>query len=444
MTAISEIYFLNEYIKLLPENLLTNKNNKYTLIVGENATGKTRLLNKIVQSLLQIDKNITSKSESKKKLGIEIIEKKPANLMVVTTAYNDKFPFVNNEDNSFYNYCGIRETSNGSWTSSLSRKTIENICNISGDNNKSESLIKVLDILGFSSDIKIEITLKNKRVMMDPLVNKKYIEKAFSSNASNRYRMQSKSLDGVGDDMIEKCLDVLNLIKFEQEAKHGYIPISLSVEAFDLTDTYKLIDTLRRVGLIKDIELKLDNDKNKNSHLFKDASSGESQLLFSLSSIIRYVKKGSVIIIDEPEISLHPNWQIKYFSILKSVLNTVSECHIIVASHSHFLVSDLDPNTSYLVSLVRGEDGVLAKEVDVSTFGWSPESILYNIFNVRTSTSLYLERDLNKALHMIATSDPDLEKLMLLRDKFNKLTFDDVDPLNQVIKSINGHINTHG
>lgn len=49
--------------------------------------------------------------------------------------------------------------------------------------------------------------------------------------------------------------------------------------------------------------------KNKKYFHLTEASSGELSLIFNLLSIAGEIENESLILIDEPEISLHPEWQ---------------------------------------------------------------------------------------------------------------------------------------
>ncbi len=94
---------------------------------------------------------------------------------------------------------------------------------------------------------------------------------------------------------------------------------------------------LRKFKFIK----KLDIFLSKNSSYFKlqDASSGELSLVATSLFIAANIKKsGTAIFIDEPENSLHPNWQQQY---IKNLLNIFphSNIDLFIATHSPLLIS---------------------------------------------------------------------------------------------------------
>ncbi|HGM9747853.1 TPA: AAA family ATPase [Proteus mirabilis] len=66
-------------------------------------------------------------------------------------------------------------------------------------------------------------------------------------------------------------------------------------------------------------------------------SSGERQLLYILSRVANTKNKAAFFLMDEPEISLHLNWQEKLISSIKK-LN--ENCQIIIVTHSPAIVMD--------------------------------------------------------------------------------------------------------
>ncbi|QNK57324.1 AAA family ATPase [Paenibacillus sp. PAMC21692] len=86
------------------------------------------------------------------------------------------------------------------------------------------------------------------------------------------------------------------------------------------------------------INLTFDNYNLKLSRQFKELSTGEKQLITLLSYVALSQNNGlykPVIIIDEPELSLHISWQIKLLNTLKSL----SEANILLATHSPYIAN---------------------------------------------------------------------------------------------------------
>jgi len=70
-------------------------------------------------------------------------------------------------------------------------------------------------------------------------------------------------------------------------------------------------------------------------------SSGEQHLIVMFGRILfqRRLHAGGLILIDEPEISLHPEWQIQLSQALKEVTD-LNKCFMLLATHSPTMIGD--------------------------------------------------------------------------------------------------------
>jgi predicted ATP-dependent endonuclease of OLD family len=89
---------------------------------------------------------------------------------------------------------------------------------------------------------------------------------------------------------------------------------------------------------------RLDNDSTKlvfykdNIAIFpKDLSSGEKQLLIILLTVLLERGQEYVLMLDEPEISMHINWQYK---LIDMILELNPSVQIILTTHSPIIFSD--------------------------------------------------------------------------------------------------------
>ena len=55
--------------------------------------------------------------------------------------------------------------------------------------------------------------------------------------------------------------------------------------------------------------------------------------------LIFNIKKGSLILIDEPEISLHVVWQQQFLSDLKKIMD-INKSNVIIATHSPQIINN--------------------------------------------------------------------------------------------------------
>ncbi|HKZ76783.1 MAG TPA: AAA family ATPase [Pyrinomonadaceae bacterium] len=94
------------------------------------------------------------------------------------------------------------------------------------------------------------------------------------------------------------------------------------------------------------------------SHGLGDLSAGEKQLALLLIEIIRRIVPGSVILIDEPEISRHSAWQRALVAALDKITQQY-DAQVIMATHSLEIATSVMPHEvislSDLDDLPRGE-----------------------------------------------------------------------------------------
>ena len=79
--------------------------------------------------------------------------------------------------------------------------------------------------------------------------------------------------------------------------------------------------------------------KSKNNVLISELSGGEKEIFHLIFTIFGNELKNGVIIIDEPEIHLHPKLQVKILDLIKSIGNKL-DIQFIIATHSPVFVDE--------------------------------------------------------------------------------------------------------
>jgi len=200
---------------------------------------------------------------------------------------------------------------------------------------------------------------------------------------------------------------------------------------------YKTLKLMRNIDLVRGFELKV-YKKGGDEFNFSDASSGESNILSTLIALVPLVKDNSLILIDEPEISLHPSWQYQYIGLLQKLLFNVKGCHVIIATHSHFLVSDLPIESSSVIAFSNKKNVIHGNLIQASTFGWSAEDVLLNIFGLPTSRNYYLSQIVTEALEILASEKKDKKRFVEIQKELSEILnlLKEYDPLKKVIQLI--------
>lgn len=78
-------------------------------------------------------------------------------------------------------------------------------------------------------------------------------------------------------------------------------------------------------------------------------------MLTIMLGIAGAIKNGALICIDEPEISLHPQWQANLVKQLQEVFSNFYGCHFVIATHSPQIVSGLTHSNGYVLNLEEKE-----------------------------------------------------------------------------------------
>jgi predicted ATP-binding protein involved in virulence len=102
--------------------------------------------------------------------------------------------------------------------------------------------------------------------------------------------------------------------------------------------TYKEIDFDREKGFVFKT---LYNSSFSDSHTLSptDLSSGEQHELVLLYELLFKVEAKSLVLIDEPELSLHVGWQVSFLKDLQEVIKLV-DLDILMATHSPDIIQD--------------------------------------------------------------------------------------------------------
>jgi predicted ATP-dependent endonuclease of OLD family len=266
---------------------------------------------------------------------------------------------------------------------------------------------------------KFESILRRKE-----FINKSYSDEiSLSINELNEFIHSLKGSKYVSKDKIIYSLDV-----------------SKSTD-FDLIRNIKLLDMMETIEFISSPNIKFVKD---DSFDFEYTSSGEKHFIFTMINLISTIEDDSLILIDEPELSLHPKWQMKYIRLLKNITNEFKTSHCILASHSHFMVSDLAPDSSSLVSLQKiidnGIESRVSKLIPYDTYSWSAENILYDVFKLRTTRNSYFEHDLTNLLKMVSDRSTDTKNIFELQKKLEKYVFNESDPVNVILSQSRGYL----
>lgn len=392
--VMKEVRFDGRNLRLSPDTPITSGLNQVTVIVGKNSVGKSRLLSAITKVFQAVDtERLTlrrergpngrpkaqiddfylsyQKDEWVNRLSIEggrinaeITGKLtlPAKVIATSTSPFDKFPVDGrrgieiNSPNSIYSYLGTR-TVFGQY-SSLAQLTRVVDSLTSASNKTAAELTKlrhVFAFLGYTPIFKVEFRFRfnprnmEKRLSMSKLEALEYLEHYSSFGFQHRLRTMS-------EDQIEELLIAVKSVVHEfSDARTPEFVVDLNSGNF-LTgsqDLYQRTKVLRYLGLMQLTDFVLYHEQRQENSI-KDASSGEQCVMLTILGIASEIKDGSLICIDEPEISLHPEWQEQFIDLVLKTFTDYRGCHFLIATHSPQIVSKLLAENCYILTMDDG------------------------------------------------------------------------------------------
>ena len=156
-------------------------------------------------------------------------------------------------------------------------------------------------------------------------------------------------------------------------------------------------------------------------------SSGQRIYSYMIPAIVSEIEDESILLIDEPELYLHPNLEIELLCMLKHLLGETNSIAII-ATHSAVISREIKSKSIHI--LHRSGMSVSVLKPGIETYGESLESIISEIFDDKLVSKGY-ESDLDSLIDKYADIDT------LITEKHNEVGDDALIYL--LSKSSNNH-----
>ena len=361
----------------------TNKTGKCVntiIVAGENGVGKSVLLNTIFDF-----SNLTIGSEKRDEKRIFEIELSDKEIEILKKGNNSKRYF--------------------------DREYVDNIFKISIDYSITNYWNKI-DIRGKTetgysepmfghlfSDSDTNLVLKS--IFSDVEINftPQEIRTVTSTNIDNDVKSQ-RSDSNLATEITQLLIDVqsLDALEFTEWAKQNPVQIidneKIDIRIRRFTSAFDYMFPLKKYK-------RIENSNNRKEIIFEEnkkeipigkLSSGEKQIVFRGGFLLKDKEssKGALVLIDEPEISLHPTWQLKILGFFKKLFtNNIGEqtSQIIISTHSPFIIHNANRNDDKVIVLQKDLDGNTIVADNAKFHSWSNEKLIQEAFNISHSLS---------------------------------------------------------
>ena len=357
-----------------------------TIILGENGKGKTRSLLKIFES-----------------------EKHKSSIAVISNSLINKFPKI--ESKKIMQYL----------ISSTHAQTNDYESFLYGEFNKIltplnfDRALDILEYLGFEKYIRIiqrpeyRIIDKNNKILMRKISTEKSIA------AEYHQKTISRTLSSDFSDEIQK--------------EHHFVINDKSMSGKkDYTKRLNRNEVIKLKTSIEDeiFSTRFFLKKNDQEFPLSQASSGELYML-GIGLFIMKFTSGSdgdndnkILLIDEPENSLHPKWQREYIQKIIDFTGKKS-VDVYIATHSPFIAipSNIENATIEVVTVKEGNLEPMDSEA-----GSNIEEIYYDYFGILTPRNRFLSEYCQSLLKKFTTGNTTFEKAGDLLDEMKEASND--------------------
>ncbi|GAB5504015.1 AAA family ATPase [Pyruvatibacter sp.] len=456
-----------------------SKKTHITLIAGANGTSKSRILASIVDHICEIEdehseQKISKRYSSSGNHGLSCTwlaarssnsegekspesQQLPSRVLVLSNLVMDRFRFAQNDpdEESFYQYLGVRQATNLMTTGSMQRSVSEAVMSLSQSEGKRKLFQKWLELvfgktkgiaLTFDRFSRSEIesylaepdpgkTLEARMVRsMGTRFNDERIHKEAKAAAPKLLELFKYLLDqGEGAKAIGKKDSRRNSLVLRLDT----LPEKVLAELANLQAA--LLSATRGRFLSwpsLTVEGKGQSEGQSGWIEFGQLSSGEQNIISTGAKLIAHARPGCLIAIDEPEVSLNTAWQQHYTDLVRQSLAQAKGSHVLIATHSPHLIASLPAGESSVVLIQKTGDSLATSTVDADFEGWGSETVLYQVLDVPSASSFKFQRELASVLLHIQESGRDRNLLDSFLDKAGRLNFEGADTLTDLIGSI--------
>jgi predicted ATP-binding protein involved in virulence len=262
-----------------------------------------------------------------------------------------------------------------------------------------QKIVNSLGIFMLDGKFNIEYLFKNKKYTLSVISNS-LKEKDFLPQKIEYLKSGIDDTHIVADEFVKSFYFFLKEKDYRpSEVKdhfHNYMKGVFN--GLDLTFKYSHLD--------RDDNVWFKNDNGEQFEI-KDLSTGEKTLLSKVMYLYFKDYKDKVILIDEPELSLHPSWQNKVLKIYENFA-IKNNCQIIIATHSPHIIGSA--KSEYIRLLVKEDDKIKVVDNFTNTYGLKFSQILTEVMGVEHLRPVEVDNQLSKVKSMIVQNNYDSDE----------------------------------
>jgi ABC-type cobalamin/Fe3+-siderophores transport system ATPase subunit len=407
-----------------------------TILIGRNGSGKSTILRDIIQLMRPLSRKGRARASAYSVQLLTLVrdgrissleggvvgerssetidpDHLPRKLIAMSFTPFDKFPVrddVNeglNARDPFYVYLGFKTESGRASVGARVLKTLDRLAFLDTSKQAKESVSSILAEIGYSPKLVLSFSLPMR--LRDELVGRSRSDSR--SMAEQRQQLVAEgALDILAPKRFSQSIDLT--LDFETGQHDLFLsdPVKPSaVSQRRAREGFPLDGRLDRSGLGRLVQAGALRTSSAIVHSLEhggevdllELSSGELSIISGLLGLAAHLSDDALVLIDEPENSLHPAWQLKYVEMLDAIMHHYAGAHYVIATHSPLIVSGAARLSPVIARL--DQDPV---EVDAEMVAdESPDATLIKAFDVVTQHNNFVRQLTLEGLTLIETGE---------------------------------------
>ncbi|WP_064683287.1 AAA family ATPase [Rhizobium bangladeshense] len=445
-----------------------------SILAGQNGSGKSRILASIA-NLLGVVYNASEfrklpdydnrgfcrgldvhNGETTARVGLgrlyrdDAIERLPTRVLAISNLVSDRFHFQKAQSrDDFYYYLGARQSSNLMTTGAVERGVAEALLNMGSDPIRLAAFRRWLSLV--VRDAAAGIWIMFPKISPGELTGLlKLDEVEWLDRVRKRLGRPSSRIEPTEENVRNYAGQVRRLFVALESAtervrhpgsQRSFLAVSLDdmagrYGAFLADEFSDLAPYAQRLGFNVSPSVTFGAPFDIE---FGHLSSGEQNILAAGSKLVSYARPGSLVLIDEPEVSLNVTWQQRYIELVSQSLDHAEGSHVLIATHSPHLISNLPKGRATVVTVTTDAGGVVLEAVDARFEGWGSEAVLYQVLGIPSASSTLFYEDLAATLEHVQTGGDDVGLLDAFLEKAARLDLAGDKPLQIVVEEIKAY-----
>lgn len=436
--------------------------NKIDVLTGPNGSGKTEALTVLVNAYARFRDAVEDEREEFPPSAFDpffgAATALPSRVLAQTFSPFTRFPESprtrvrlldvyerGTERHERYICVGLHKSFRG-MAGNLSRKILEEaLFRVSEFPQAAEALFSVMEGLDFMPELRLVYRPKlgTQELFSDPHqgVVYEFLEsilkarpKAISPlSASIAAELKYRSLNEIAA-VIADALQVARSLMGKVKAREQ---LRLDVNLWSIRRDFYLLQAfslLRRLDLLSLTRCEVTRAKGQAAFDIANASSGEQQMLCSIFGLASAIRDEALVLIDEPELSLHPKRQIEFIDAIESLLKMVSGCHVILSTHSPVVVQAAQALGAGITQL---GDTHTHSSMERTSKQFSIEQALLEVFDTPVPGSAHVSNQIFKAIVSAETGSANARSLAMQELEGLERLYEDAkkgDPTPELIK----------